>query len=91
MVEDCRGTACRAPTVEQFGHLVSGSLPTIVRSLKSAVTKQINGMRRPPGVKLWQRNYFERVILDENGWNCIRKYVTDFSSRSLTFRLIVVK
>lgn len=38
------GTACRAPTerVEGFGAPVTGSIPTIVRSFKSAVTKAIN-------------------------------------------------
>ncbi|MCP9448033.1 MAG: hypothetical protein NNA22_10760, partial [Nitrospira sp.] len=41
IVVDGRGTACRAPT-EQFGRPVTGSIPTIIRSFKSAVTKQIN-------------------------------------------------
>lgn len=51
------GTACRAPTgeratapgrvegrssVEQFGHPVAGSVPTIIRSFKGAVTRAIN-------------------------------------------------
>lgn len=31
---DREGTACRAPTREQFGKPVSGSLPTLVRSFK---------------------------------------------------------
>jgi putative transposase len=38
------GTACRAPTGggERFGRPVAGSVPTIVRSFKAAVTKAVN-------------------------------------------------
>jgi extradiol dioxygenase family protein len=42
LITDSRGTVHRAPTVEQFGKPVSGSLPTIIRSFKATVTKQIN-------------------------------------------------
>jgi len=51
---------------EQFGKPVSGSLPTIVRAFKSAVTKRINEIRQTPGIKLWQRNYWERIIRNKN-------------------------
>jgi hypothetical protein len=51
-----RGTACRAPTVEQFGRPVSGSIPTVLRSFKSAVTKRINALRGSHGMPVWQRN-----------------------------------
>ncbi|AOY58688.1 hypothetical protein B2D07_09495 [Desulfococcus multivorans] len=42
-----------------------GSLPTIVRSFKSAATKRINEMRKTPSAKLWQRNYREHIIRNE--------------------------
>jgi len=58
----CRGTARRAPTREQFGKLVAGSLPTIIRAFKSAVTRRVNAMRHTPGAKVWQRNYYEHII-----------------------------
>ncbi len=45
-----RGTARRAPTTERFGSPVSGSLPTPIRSFKSAATKRINNLRVTPGV-----------------------------------------
>ncbi|MCK5119821.1 MAG: transposase [Candidatus Latescibacteria bacterium] len=75
----CRGTACRAPTasVEQFGKPVSGSLSTIVRSFKSAVTKRINETRNAHDAKLWQRNYYEHIIRDENELNRIREYIVN--------------
>ncbi len=42
---------------------------------KSAVTKRINELRHTPGVPVWQRNYYEHVIRDENDLNSIREHV----------------
>ncbi len=68
VITDGRGTAGnlndldgessrRAPTQEQFQKPVKGSIPTIIRSYKSAVSYRINLMRRTDGVPVWQRNY----------------------------------
>ena len=71
-----RGTACRAPTNdtagtgdtattgtrERLGKPVAGSIPTIIRSFKSAVTRQVNVGRKSGRVRVWQRNYWEHVI-----------------------------
>jgi REP element-mobilizing transposase RayT len=67
-----RDTACRVPTMEQFGKPVSGSVSTMIRSFKSAVTKHINLLR---GTPVWQRNFYERIIRDENELNGIRDYI----------------
>ncbi len=79
-----RGTACRAPTggtttpVEQFGVPVSGSIPTVIRSFKSAVTKGINEISQSSGrCDVWQRNYWEHVIRDETELQRIREYICD--------------
>jgi REP element-mobilizing transposase RayT len=69
------GTAHRTPTVEQFGRPVSGSLPTIVRAFKSAVTKRTNELRQSPGATLWQRNYWEHTIRNEIELNHLREYI----------------
>ncbi|MGI6604111.1 MAG: transposase [bacterium] len=61
--------------IEQFGRPVSGSIPTIIRSFKAAVTRQINELRGTPGVPIWQRNYYEHVIRDEESLDRIREYV----------------
>lgn len=55
----------RAPTHERFQRPVKGSVPTIVRSYKSAVAYRINLMRGTKGVPVWQRNYYEHVIRNE--------------------------
>jgi len=75
VVDDCRGTARRAPTVERFSKPVPNSLPTIVRSFKSAVTKRINEMRGKCEIPIWQRNYYEHVIRNEDKLNEIRQYI----------------
>ncbi|MFC2133425.1 transposase [Bacteroidota bacterium] len=72
---ECRGTGHRAPTIEQFGKPVSGSLPTVIRSFKATVTKQINELRKTPGKPVWQRNYFERIIRNEAELFNIRNYI----------------
>jgi len=78
MIDDrcSRGTARRAPTtVEQFGKPVAGSIPTIVRAFKSAVTRQINLVRQTPGAAVWQRNYYEHIIRDEPSCEKIAAYI----------------
>jgi REP element-mobilizing transposase RayT len=77
VVSDGRGTARRAPTVERFGQPVPGSIPTVIRAFKSAVTKRINEMRQIPGEPLWQRNYYEHVIRNDDELNRIRQYIID--------------
>jgi putative transposase len=75
MMDAGRGTACRAPTAESFGKPVPGSLPTIVRSFKSAVTRRINQWRTTPGQPVWQRNYFEHIVRNESALDRIRGYI----------------
>jgi len=79
--EDSKGTASCAPTVpsqtEQFGKPVPNSIPTIIRSYKSAVTRHINISRQTPGVPVWQRNYYEHIIRDEPELNRVRKYIIE--------------
>jgi putative transposase len=73
----CRGTARRAPTVEQFGKPVLGSIPTIIRAFKSATTRGINLYRNSPGEAVWQRNYYEHIIGTDREFEQIAKYISD--------------
>jgi REP element-mobilizing transposase RayT len=80
IVDPCRGTARRAPTdeiqkFEKFGKPVPGSISTIVRSFKSAVTKQINEMRNTPTAPVWQSNYYEHIIQSEKEYLTIEAYI----------------
>ncbi len=77
-----RGTACRAPTnIEQFGKPVSGSIPTIIRSHKSAVTKRMNHVRGTRGAPIWQRNYYEHIVRNEEELQRICEYITSNPAR----------
>ena len=51
------------------------SLGSIIAGYKSIVTKRINMLRGTPGKKVWQRNYYERVIRNEDELDRARHYV----------------
>ncbi len=53
------------------------SLPKIIGYLKMNSAKHINQQRNTPGVPVWQRNYYERIIRDESEWHAIRQYIAD--------------
>jgi len=73
------GTLWRPPTAdprrEAFGRPVRGSVPTIVRSLKSAVTKRVNKLQQRQGTAFWQDNYHEHVVRDRDDLDRIREYI----------------
>lgn len=52
-----------------------GSLGAIVQNVKSVASRRINRLRRMPGAPLWQRNYYEHVVRNENELDRIRRYV----------------
>jgi REP element-mobilizing transposase RayT len=51
------------------------SLAAFIAGFKAAVTKRINRMRGTPEAPVWQRNYHEHVIRDEESLNRIRQYI----------------
>jgi len=55
----------------------SGELGTIVRAYKSATTKHINEVRNTPCEKMWQRNYFENIIRNEQMYQYIANYIVN--------------
>ena len=63
VINNGRGTIYRAPTIEQFGKPTVGSLATVVRTYKAAVTRRIGREHNATGI--WQRNYYEHIIRDE--------------------------
>ena len=53
------------------------SLSSVIGSFKSASTRQINLLRGTPGASVWQRNYYEYVIRNEQDLLAIRQYIRD--------------
>jgi len=47
----------------------------LIGAFKTVSTKQINLMRNSPGRIVWQRNYWEHIIRDENQLFKIREYI----------------
>ena len=52
-----------------------GSIGAIVGQFKSITTKRINSVRQTPGMPVWQRNYFERIIRDEQDYQNTVNYI----------------
>ncbi len=55
------------------------SLGKIIAYFKYQSTKHINSIRKTPGQKIWQRNYYERIIRNENEYYHIQKYISENS------------
>jgi REP element-mobilizing transposase RayT len=53
------------------------ALPEIVRALKSFSARAINQHRGTPGARVWQRNYYERIIRDQHQFEATRRYIRD--------------
>jgi REP element-mobilizing transposase RayT len=70
-----RGTIYRAPTEERFGGPIPGSIPTIIRTYKAAVTRMWRKSIEDPALRVWQRGYYEHVIRSEDELNGIRRYI----------------
>jgi REP element-mobilizing transposase RayT len=75
ILNDSVGTRHAVSLPERFRKPVPGSLSTIVRSFKSAVTKQINEMRLAGDAPLWQPRYYDRIIRSEKELQNIRDYI----------------
>ncbi|MCL4501292.1 MAG: hypothetical protein M1438_05480 [Deltaproteobacteria bacterium] len=71
-----RATQRVAPTpVKPSSGPKSKSIGAIVGQFKSQVTKRIQSMKIKLREPLWQRNYYEHVIRDEDDLNRIREYI----------------
>jgi len=57
------------PTVKSHG------LPEIVRAFKSFSARRVNEHLDSPGIPLWQRNYYEHIIRDDDDHNRIHLYI----------------
>jgi putative transposase len=52
--------------------------------LKTFSARRINEKRGMPGIPVWQRNYYERIIRNENELNQIREYIANNPANWLT-------
>jgi REP element-mobilizing transposase RayT len=54
-----------------------GSIGAIVGQFKSITTKRINAARLTPGMPVWQRNFYERFIRDEQDYQNTMNYIVN--------------
>jgi REP element-mobilizing transposase RayT len=71
------GATRRVAPTERLSGLASGSIGAIIGQFKSIVTKRVNSIRGTPGLDIWQRNYHEHVIRDEDELLEIREYIAN--------------
>jgi len=63
----------KSRTVERRRMLLS----KIIGRFKMVSAKKINVLRNTPGVEVWQRNYYEHVIRNEDSLRQIQQYIVD--------------
>ena len=63
-------------TDRQGDGIQAGSVGAIMAQFKSLVTKRAKALRAHPNGPLWQRNYYDHIIRDEDDLNRIREYIT---------------
>ncbi len=69
------GATGRSPLQEQPRGPAKRSLSSFIAGFKSAAAKRINERRGMPGTPVWQRNYYEHVIRNEDSLDRIREYI----------------
>jgi REP element-mobilizing transposase RayT len=62
---------------ESLGHPVSRSIPTIIRSYKSAVTKLVRTTFHRPEYQVWQSNYYESVLRSPEECKNAERYILE--------------
>lgn len=69
------------PTTEQFSKPVPGSISTVIRTYKAAVSREINIISDTKGQSIWQRNLYEHIGRDEKSLDNIRQYIIENPQR----------
>ena len=72
-----RGASRTAPTPANDRKLKRKPLGRLIGAFKTVSTKKINLIRNAPGTLIWQRNYYEHIIRNEESLNRIRQYIVD--------------
>lgn len=70
---------CRAALPEVYSRgsrdREARSISSFVAGFKSYTTKRINELRKTPGARLWQPNYFEHIIRNQRQFDTACEYI----------------
>ena len=69
----------------------SKSIGAMVRGYKSSVTTQINILRNSPQFPVWQRNYYEHIIRNDESYETIKNYILNNPSNWINDQLYYKK
>jgi REP element-mobilizing transposase RayT len=67
-ITDCRGGSRTAPTKRK-------TLGRLIGAFKTVSTDQLNEIRGNPGAQLWQRDFYDHIIRNEDELIKIREYI----------------
>ncbi|HEY4683518.1 MAG TPA: transposase [Candidatus Acidoferrales bacterium] len=68
---ECRGGSRTAPTTA----IKRKPLGRLIGAFKTISTQRINEIRNVRGARVWQRNYYEHIVRNEDELNKIREYI----------------
>lgn len=60
---------------------IPGSIPAIVQNFKSVSSRRINQAMGTPGRRIWQEDYYDRIIRDASHLEHTRQYIAANPSR----------
>jgi len=75
-MDDCVEIGLDMPRTRPYTRKCHG-LPEIIWVFKSFSARRINAMRRTPGIPVWQRNYYEHIVRNDEELARIRNYIRD--------------
>jgi len=74
----CRGGSRTAPTGDARNATPKRKpIGRLIGAFKTVSTKRINELRGTPGISVWQRNYYEHIIRNNDELNRIRDYIAN--------------
>ena len=65
------------PTMNQRASIGNDGLFGIIRTFKSSTTTAANRIYETPGRKLWQRNYYDRIVRNEQELSKLTVYIQE--------------
>jgi putative transposase len=75
MPDHFHGIVILAHAVSGVGTSKQHGLAEVVRGFKSHTAREINIARNTPGAPVWQRNYYEQIIRNEDQLRRTRAYI----------------
>ena len=77
VINDSVGAIHESPLQMTVTQRRNMELPKLIGRFKMLSSKRINEIRNTSDVKLWQRNYYEHVIRNDDELNRIREYIAN--------------